>query len=224
MSTLQQLREGVNHAWDTVLEGWQKLYRRAAGAITRFTPGEKGRDERTTTEEQDLVLRNSGWGVLAAEVFDDDDKVVVRLEAPGMEKDDFDLQVIDGYLIVRGEKQIEKERNEGQYHISDALTAASSEPCLFQTRWRRTRRPRNTGAASCVWICRKPRHGAESVSRSRCADAHSMNGCRLPRPIGGNRWNPACGRNIRQRLIFNPMGIGSRAAQSHCDVPYRNID
>jgi HSP20 family protein len=119
MSTLQQLRQGVNHAWDTVLEGWQKLYRRAAGAITRFTPGKKSSKDLTATEEQDLMLRSSGWGVLAAEVFDDDDKVVVRLEAPGLERDDFDLQVIDGYLIVRGEKQIERERNEGQYHISE---------------------------------------------------------------------------------------------------------
>ena len=119
MSTLQQLRKGVNHAWDSVLEGWQKLYHHAAGAITQFTPGKKSHNELSTADDQDLVLRSSGWGVLAAEVFDDNDQVVVRLEAPGMEKDDFDLQVIDDYLIVRGEKQIERERNEGQYHISE---------------------------------------------------------------------------------------------------------
>ena len=34
MSTLHQLREGLNEAWDTLVDGWQRLYRRAAGAIT----------------------------------------------------------------------------------------------------------------------------------------------------------------------------------------------
>ena len=43
MSTLQQVKEGLSEAWDTFTEGWQRLYRHAAGAITRFTPG-KGRD------------------------------------------------------------------------------------------------------------------------------------------------------------------------------------
>jgi len=57
--------------------------------------------------------------VLACEVLDNDDKIVVRLEAPGMDKDDFDLQMIENYLLVRGEKQMTKERSQGGYHISE---------------------------------------------------------------------------------------------------------
>jgi len=56
---------------------------------------------------------------MAAEVFDDDDKVIVRLEAPGMDKKEFDLQVIDDVLIVRGEKRIQKEHTEGHYHVKE---------------------------------------------------------------------------------------------------------
>ena len=56
---------------------------------------------------------------MAAEVFDDDDKVIVRLEAPGMDKKEFDLQVIDDVLIVRGEKRIQREHTEGQYHVKE---------------------------------------------------------------------------------------------------------
>lgn len=70
-------------------------------------------------DPRETAARSSGWGVLACEVFDDDDRVVVRVEAPGMEKEDFDLQVIDDYLIVRGEKKMERERSEGGYHISE---------------------------------------------------------------------------------------------------------
>ena len=118
MSTLQQFREGLNEAWDNLVDGWHWLYRRAAGAMTRFTPG--GKAARADDEAgQEVALRSVGWGVLAAEVFDDDDKIVVRLEAPGMEKSDFDLEVLDKYLVVRGEKQIERERSQGHYHVTE---------------------------------------------------------------------------------------------------------
>ena len=117
MSTLHQSREGLNEAWDSLVDGWQRLYRRAAGAMTRFTPGKKA--DRADDAGQEIALRSAGWGVLAAEVFDDDDKIVVRLEAPGMEKSDFDLEVLDNYLVVRGEKQIERERSQGRYHVTE---------------------------------------------------------------------------------------------------------
>lgn len=118
MSTLHQLREGLNEAWDTLVDGWLRLYRRAAGAITRFTPGRKT-EESGAESEHEIAVRSAGWGVLAAEVFDDDDNIVVRLEAPGMQKADFDLEVHENYLVVRGEKQIERERTEGRYHVTE---------------------------------------------------------------------------------------------------------
>ena len=117
MSTLQQFREGLSEAFGTLLEGWQKLYRHAAGAITRFTPGNQSRSDSDAEEARAIALRSTGWGVLASEVFDDDDRIVVRLEAPGMQKDDFDLHITKDYLVVSGRKQMEHERTEGRYHI-----------------------------------------------------------------------------------------------------------
>ena len=70
-------------------------------------------------DSQEVALRGTGWGVLACEVFNNDDRIVVRLEAPGMEKKDFDLQVVNDHLVVRGEKQMERERTAGGYHISE---------------------------------------------------------------------------------------------------------
>lgn len=117
MSTLQQIREDMTHAWDCILEGWEHLFRRAKGALTRFTPSARKAED--DAEHHELMTRSSGWGLLAAEVFDDDDRVVVRLEAPGLDKDDFDLQVVDDYLVVRGEKRVARERIQGDYHISE---------------------------------------------------------------------------------------------------------
>lgn len=115
MSTIQQLREGLHDAWDSVVDGWQRLYRRAAGAITRFTPGRHEEE----ADRRELSVRSSGWGVLAAEVFDDAEKIVVRLEVPGMDRDDFDLRVVDGYLVVRGEKRVEREGTEGDFRVTE---------------------------------------------------------------------------------------------------------
>ncbi len=112
MSTLQQIKSGVSQAWDNLVEGWQQLYRKAAGAITRFTKGDAGEEE-----QRELALRSAGWGMLPAEVFDDDEKVVVRMEVPGMESGDFDIQVVENYLVVSGQKRVERERSEGRFHV-----------------------------------------------------------------------------------------------------------
>lgn len=116
MHQLQKgLREGLVEAWEGMADGWNRLYRRAAGAITRFRPGHPGGSEPGGA----LEPRSTGWGVLAAEVFDDDDGIRVRLEAPGLDKEDLDIEVVDGYLVVRGEKRVERERRDGRYYVTE---------------------------------------------------------------------------------------------------------
>ena len=114
MPMLKKLSEGLGETWDHIAEGWRHLSQRASHALTRFTPSKM-----TKGDLQDMALRSTGWGMLACEVFDDDERVIVRLEVPGMERDDFDLQIVDDYLLVRGEKQMSRESSEGGYHISE---------------------------------------------------------------------------------------------------------
>jgi len=114
MSTLEDLRGGITRFWDSVADGWQHLVSRASGALTRFRPSQS-KDNASLPD----TIRNSEWGLLAADLLDDDDKVVVRLEAPGMEQGDFDVSVHDDMLIVRGEKHYQNERREGGYQISE---------------------------------------------------------------------------------------------------------
>jgi HSP20 family protein len=118
MATFQQLKQNLGHAWEYLAEGWDSLTRKATNAVTRFTSSDN-KDKQSDEEYKELANRNAGWGVMAAEVFDDEDRVIVRLEAPGMDKDEFDLQVIDDVLIVRGEKRIQRERTEGHYHVKE---------------------------------------------------------------------------------------------------------
>lgn len=119
MSTFQQLREGLHQAFDSVSDGWQRLYQKASGAMTRFTGTQENENRENSLHGNELAFRNAGWAMLAAEVFDGDSNLIVRLETPGLAKDDIDIEVRENYLIVRGEKKVERERTEGTYHITE---------------------------------------------------------------------------------------------------------
>ncbi len=114
MATLQQLRQGLGEMWSSVVEGWQRLTERAASAVTRFSLPSRDRDDDLLPE---LRQRSVGWGVLAAEVFDDDSRVVVRMEVPGMKRGDLEVEVMDDLLVVRGSKRMERESSHGRYHV-----------------------------------------------------------------------------------------------------------
>ncbi|MGM0412534.1 MAG: Hsp20/alpha crystallin family protein [Pseudomonadota bacterium] len=118
------IRQRMNRAWDSLAEGWNHLAQRANQALTRFHPvrhrGEEGMD--TARERHEHA--GAAWGLLAAEVSDTADEVVVELEAPGMEADDFDLQVVEDTLVVRGEKRVANERTEGRYHVMERAFGA----------------------------------------------------------------------------------------------------
>jgi HSP20 family protein len=76
------------------------------------------------SREDRIAHHGSRWGVLAAEVKLDDDLVEVDIEVPGMESDDFDIQVLEDVLVVRGEKRVERERREGRYHVMERAYGA----------------------------------------------------------------------------------------------------
>ncbi|MGR8947886.1 MAG: Hsp20/alpha crystallin family protein [Gammaproteobacteria bacterium] len=116
MSTFNQIREGVSEAWNSLVDGWQRMYQRAAGAITRFQPDH---DTEDMLEQRGASSRSIGWGVLTSEVFDSGDQVTVRIEVPGMNKKDFEIDVLADCLVVRGEKRVQREESRGRYHITE---------------------------------------------------------------------------------------------------------
>jgi HSP20 family protein len=60
---------------------------------------------------------SESWGLLAADIRVDDDRVVVRLEAPGMTRDDPHIDVEGDRLSVWGEKRFDGEAHDGDYHL-----------------------------------------------------------------------------------------------------------
>jgi HSP20 family protein len=116
MKGMSDFKHGLEEAWHSVTEGWHQLRDRAAGALTHYTPGTPP-SPATEAAPETGQFPAANWALLAGDVFEDDDKVVVRLEVPGMDKQDFDLEVRSDALIVRGEKRVERETQEGRYRL-----------------------------------------------------------------------------------------------------------
>lgn len=114
MSTLtEQVRQGVERAWASLSHGWHELRTQAGGAITRFR-----RDGRTAAGASELErFASADWGLMAADIRLDDERVVVRLEVPGMARDDLHIDIDRDRLCVRGEKRVDAESGHGDSRL-----------------------------------------------------------------------------------------------------------
>ncbi|MDH5544560.1 MAG: Hsp20/alpha crystallin family protein [Gammaproteobacteria bacterium] len=110
------IRQQLNRAWEHLADGWRHLTERASHALTHFHPH---REPDGSDEVHQLVSRSARWALLSAEVADNDNEVSVRLEVPGMDKQGFDIEVDEQYLVVRGEKRAQHSGKRGHYHITE---------------------------------------------------------------------------------------------------------
>ncbi|MBT8769446.1 Hsp20/alpha crystallin family protein [Metapseudomonas boanensis] len=115
MDKLAELKQGLEETWHSLGEGWRQLRDRASEALTRFTPVNRSRNSLEDAHSPPALASN--WGLLAGDLYEDGEQIIIRLEVPGMVKDDLDLEVRGDVLIVRGEKRVEQERGHGRYRV-----------------------------------------------------------------------------------------------------------
>ena len=94
-------------------------------AITRWDPF---RDVMTLQNRMNSLFqdfnRSQGDGdslattafVPPVDVYEDEHKIMLKVEAPGMKESDFDIQIENGVLTVKGERKFEKEEKEENFH------------------------------------------------------------------------------------------------------------
>lgn len=111
------LKENVESLWDNVAEGGRHLWRSASGALTRFKPDDATSLPPVATVDDTAYTPGQGWSMLGGDVFEDDQRLVVRVEVPGMEKEDLKLEVLDDALLVHGEKRFAHESTEGRWRV-----------------------------------------------------------------------------------------------------------
>ncbi len=109
MSKINALTDSLSRTWESVSQGWNHLISRAENALTRFYSDDK--------QAYDIPAQSPKWGLMNADMFDDADKLVVKLEAPGLETGDFDITVQDNILTISGEKRFQHEETKGEYRV-----------------------------------------------------------------------------------------------------------
>lgn len=103
-----RIKEDFGSTWKWLAEGWRHISAKAASALTYFSP--------SRSEEENGTMR---WGLMAVDVSEGDDHVIVELEAPGLDKEDIDVTVDVNRLVVTGTKRYESERREGSMRITE---------------------------------------------------------------------------------------------------------
>jgi len=63
-------------------------------------------------------MEERGWAP-AIEVFEKEDKFVVKAEVPGMKEEDIDVSVVGDTLTIKGEKKTESEVKEEDYYCCE---------------------------------------------------------------------------------------------------------
>jgi HSP20 family protein len=113
----ENISRGLSRTWDHVSEGWRELVHHGSDALTHFVH-RKGEEDKS----QGAVARTpafSHWSILAGDMEETDQEIVVRIEVPGMEKKDFEVSIEGNVLSLRGEKRFERDTNDSRYHVME---------------------------------------------------------------------------------------------------------
>jgi HSP20 family protein len=109
----------INRAWENLSEGWRELLSRSSHALTHFK-----RSNHAEAETGSALATFPRWSLLAGEVEETDSDLVVRVEAPGMNRDDCRITLEGNMLYVSGEKHFESETIDSTYHIMERAYGA----------------------------------------------------------------------------------------------------
>lgn len=108
----KELGRDIARGWESMTQGWQELLSRSAGALTLFTRKKPAQSLGPLVPEE-----APSWSLLAGDVIDNGHEVVVRVEMPGVEREDCDIVVEGNTLYLRGEKRIDSTYVSGAYHV-----------------------------------------------------------------------------------------------------------
>jgi HSP20 family protein len=134
--TGKNISRGLSRTWENILEGWRDLVHHSSDALTHFT---RNKDEEDAQRGGAISTSPTfpNWSLLAGEMEETDKAIVVRIELPGMEKEDCHITIDGDMLYLRGEKRFERATNDSTYHVTEraygAFQRAIPLPCTVDT-------------------------------------------------------------------------------------------
>jgi HSP20 family protein len=102
----------IVRAWEGLTEGWRELLSRNSAALTHFIHAGKEGNKKD-------ALDFPRWSLIAAETWETAASVIVRVEVPGMNKEDLEITVHGSTLRIRGEKRLGEDHRNGTYHLME---------------------------------------------------------------------------------------------------------
>lgn len=114
---VDSIKEKIESFWDDLAEGWRHLRQIATGALTRFKTEESTNLPQKSAIDDRSLLPGRSWAMIGGDVFEDARRLVVRLELPGMEKEQIEIEVHQRNLLVAGEKRFESETSDGRWRV-----------------------------------------------------------------------------------------------------------
>lgn len=108
---MQPFKNLIERAWESLTEGWRELLTRSSGALTHFGTGGAG--------IKDSPHEFPHWSLLAAETWETAKSVVIRVEIPGVDEGDLDINVEGNILRIRGEKRSGATQQRRRYHLRE---------------------------------------------------------------------------------------------------------
>jgi len=124
LDTLKQAGKNIgreiSRTWENLSEGWHELFSRNSNALTHFSRNDKNE----APPESGALAAFPHWSMLAGEVEETDKEIVVRVEAPGMEKEDCRITIEGNMLHLSGEKRLARETHGSTYHIMERAYGA----------------------------------------------------------------------------------------------------
>ena len=109
----------ISRAWEGLAEGWHELLSRSSHALTHFN---RSKDEEKPEAGSPALFPR--WSLLAGELEETATDVLVRVELPGMDKDDCQLTIEGNVLYLSGEKRFERETDDSIYHVMERAYGA----------------------------------------------------------------------------------------------------
>ena len=114
--TGKNIGRGLGSTWESLSEGWHDLFRQSRDALTHFT--------HKAQPDNRLSANYPNWGLLAGEVEETGNDIVVKVELPGMEKEDCRITIEDGVLYLSGEKHLIRESHDSTFHVMERAYGA----------------------------------------------------------------------------------------------------
>lgn len=113
MDAFREFSRNLNQAWDSITDGGRELMARGSAALARFSP-----------RREDMHLGFPAWGLIAAEITEKDDALVVKVELPGLAREDCQVRIDGRSLYIRGEKRVDRDDIGDRYHLTERAYGA----------------------------------------------------------------------------------------------------